>query len=156
MMTKALIFLSAAFVAMQFIRPTNSSEAGVNAGQDLFAHHPPTEPVRQMLITACYDCHSNQTRYPWYSQIQPAAWFLDKHVKEGKRALNFSEFGKLSGKRARQKLENCIDAVSEHEMPLKSYTVVHHDARLTDAQIKEFVAWAEQEIRRSESALAED
>lgn len=156
MMTKALIVLSVAFVAVQFIRPAPSSNPGLSSSQDVFAHHPPSDQVRQMLVTACYDCHSNQTHYPWYARIQPAAWYLEKHINEGKRALNFSEFGKLSAKRARKKLESCIDAVAEHEMPLKSYTLIHHDARLSEAQIKDFVAWAEQEIRRSESALAED
>lgn len=156
MMRKTLIVLFVAFVAIQFVRPTKSSTAQLNPGQDLFAQHPPPEHVRQILTKACYDCHSNQTRYPWYAQIQPAAWYLQRHVEDGKDALNFSEFGKLSNKRARKKLENCIDSVSEGEMPLKSYTMIHHDARLNDAQVKDFVAWAEEEIRRRELALAED
>ena len=156
MMRKTLIVFFVAFVAIQFVRPAKQTAADLNTSQDLFAQHSPPEHVRQTLTNACYDCHSNQTRYPWYAKIQPAAWFLEQHVEEGKHALNFSEFGKLSVKRARKKLENCIDAVSEHEMPLASYTLIHHDARLTETQIKDFVAWAEEEIRRSETALAED
>lgn len=156
MMRKTLIVLFVAFVAIQFIRPPQSSATQLTLNQDLFAHHAAPEHVKQILTNACYDCHSNQTHYPWYAQIQPAAWFLQKHIQEGKQALNFSEFGKLSAKRARKKLESCIDAVAEREMPLKSYTIIHHEARLTEAQIKDFVAWAEEEIRRSDSALATD
>lgn len=155
MMRKTLIVLFVAFVAVQFIRPPKPAPTQLSLSQDLFAQHPPPEHVKQILTSACYDCHSNQTHYPWYAQIQPAAWFLQKHIEEGKHALNFSEFGKLSPKRARKKLESCIDAVAEHEMPLKSYTLIHHEARLTETQIKDFVAWAEEEIRRSET-LAND
>jgi len=156
MMRKTLTVVFVAFVAIQFIRPAKPSVEQHNTNLDLFAHRQPPEHVRQIITSACYDCHSNQTHYPWYAQIQPAAWFLQKHIDDGKRALNFSEFGKLSRKRVRKKLESCIDAVSEHQMPLKSYTIIHHDARLTEGQIKDFVAWAEEEIRRSESAVAED
>jgi hypothetical protein len=104
----------------------------------------PTPPeVRQLLIVACYDCHSDTTRYPWYANIQPAAWWLASHVNDGKEHLNFSEFGSYSSKRAARKLQQCIDELDDGTMPLKSYKIVHTDARLTDAQIKTLSDWAE-------------
>lgn len=156
-MKKVLFLLILCFAAMQFVRPAKPNASAIDLSpHDFIVQHTPPPQVREVLTTACYDCHSNKTHYPWYTEIQPAGWFLTQHVRDGKRALNFSEFGKLSSKRARKQLENCIDVISEREMPLKSYTLIHRDARLNEEQIKSFVAWAEEEIRRSEQRLAGD
>lgn len=154
-MTRTLLFLTAAaFAGAQFFRPAKPPTTPIASADDLIARRSPPPQVREILVSACYDCHSNQTRYPWYTEVQPAGWFLAQHVRDGKRALNFSEFERLPAKRMRKKLENCIDAVSEHEMPLKSYTLIHGSARLTEDQRKIFVAWAEEELRRTESSIA--
>ncbi|MFM8485102.1 MAG: heme-binding domain-containing protein, partial [Bacteroidota bacterium] len=88
------------------------------------------ENVMAVLKPACYDCHSNQTRYPWYAGIQPVAWWLAEHVNDGKRHLNFDEFTTRKIAVQNHKLEEIIEMVKEEEMPLGSYTWTHADARL--------------------------
>lgn len=149
MIKTSLLLVIGIFAALQFFRPEKpGTTPAAPTANDFLVRRTPPPVVREMLRNACYDCHSNQTRYPWYTEIQPAGWFMAQHIRDGKRVLNFSEFERLPAKRMRKKLENCIDVVSEHEMPLKSYTLIHRDARLNDEQIKTFVAWAEDEIRK--------
>lgn len=138
---KILLGLGAVFVAIQFVRPEkNDSPAGPD---DLVAHYAPPAEVRQILETACYDCHSNRTRYPWYAQVQPVGWWLASHINDGKDELNFSEFAAYSEHRRAKKLLSVSDEVTERSMPLKSYTWIHRDAKLTAAQIKTLADWAE-------------
>jgi len=120
--------------AIQFIRqPKNLSSTGPTT-DDLIVRTDPAPEIRLLLETACYDCHSNSTKYPWYAKVQPVGWWLANHIKDGKRHLNFSTFGLLTPKRAANKLEQCADEVTEGSMPLASYKLVHPDARLTPAQ----------------------
>lgn len=132
--------IAVVFVTLQFFRPKRPPPTA-STGEDLINVHPPPPGVRETLVNACYDCHSNQTRYPWYASIQPVAWFLDHHVEEGRIHINFSEFGGLPTRRALQVLEACGDEVAEKEMPLWSYALGHPEARLTEAQRTELVAW---------------
>jgi hypothetical protein len=94
------------------------------------------------LQNSCYDCHSNQTNYPWYTQIQPIGFWLNNHVKEGKEELNFSEFVLYKQKKQLHKLDEMIEMIEEQEMPLKSYTWVHTSAELTPEQKSILVNWA--------------
>jgi hypothetical protein len=138
---KILLGLAAVAVAIQFVRPAkNDAPAGPD---DLAAKYPPPPAVKQILETACYDCHSNRTRYPWYAQLQPTGWWLASHINDGKRELNFSEFAAYPEHRRAKKLQAISDEVTDHSMPLKSYTWIHRDAKLTDAQIKLIAEWAE-------------
>jgi hypothetical protein len=138
---KILLGLAAVAVAIQFVRPAkNDTPAGPD---DLAAKYPPPPAVKQILETACYDCHSNRTRYPWYAQLQPTGWWLASHINDGKRELNFSEFAAYAEHRRAKKLQAISDEVTDHSMPLKSYTWIHRDAKLTDAQIKLIAEWAE-------------
>jgi len=136
-----LVFLG--FAAVQMVRPAKNVESSPNRAHDLLSMAGVPGEVRSILQSSCADCHSNTTRYPWYAEIQPAGWLLAKHVKDGKRELNFSNFGNLSPKRARQAYEAIIDEVESGRMPLKSYTWIHREARLTPAQTELLVAWAE-------------
>jgi hypothetical protein len=109
------------------------------------------DSVQTLLKTACYDCHSNFTKYPWYSNIQPVGWWLKDHIDEGKQSLNFSEFsalkprpgGRFSTAKALQdhKLEEVAEVVEKAEMPLNSYTIIHREAKLTEAQRKMITDW---------------
>jgi hypothetical protein len=97
--------------------------------------------VQQILKTSCYDCHSNNTVYPWYSNIQPVAWWLKDHIDEGKRELNFSEFATYRIGRQYRKLEEINGEVKENKMPLESYTLIHSDAKLSDEQKLTLATW---------------
>ncbi len=101
----------------------------------------PSASVQTILKTACYDCHSSNTRHPWYSNIEPVSYWMSDHVKHGKDELNFSEWSTYSVKRKDHKLEEVIEEVEEGHMPISSYTWTHGDAVLTEAQIKELADW---------------
>jgi Haem-binding domain len=97
--------------------------------------------ILRILKTSCYDCHSNNTGYPWYSSIQPGAWIMSNHIKEGKEELNFSEFGLYSARRKRNKLKSIASQLREDDMPLCSYTLLHEDAKLSEGQKKILIDW---------------
>ena len=143
MRKKIFLGLALLLVAIQFVRPAKNLSAAPAGQDDLAVRYPPPPEVRRILETACYDCHSNHTRYPWYAEVQPVGWWLKSHIDDGKRDLNFSEFGAYSTKKQGKKLGAIYDEVIDRKMPLSSYTWIHRDAKLTDAQIKAFCDWAE-------------
>ena len=127
-------------IAIQFIRQSKNL-GPIPSPADIQVQHPAPPEVSRILETACYDCHSNHTNYPWYAEIQPVGWWLADHIKEGKARINFSEFDQLSPKRAARKLQQCADEVTESDMPLTSYRLIHPKARLTEAQRKTLADW---------------
>ncbi len=141
------------FVLIQFI--PGKKNIGDNDGPNAIAKVVTVNPqVAQILATSCYDCHSNNTEYPWYSAIQPVRFIMDKHTVDGKDELNFSEFSSYTKKRKLHKLDEVVEMLDDDEMPLKSYTIIHGDAKLSIAQkelLKQWVITAKQEI----SAIAE-
>jgi hypothetical protein len=142
MIKKIALLLLALIVIAQFIRPAKNV-AAVAGPNDIATKHPVPANVAALLQRACYDCHSNNTKYPWYAEVQPAGWWLAEHVNDGKRHLNFSEFAAYTPKRAKTKAGEIVDEVEEKKMPLKSYTWMHPEARLTVEEIKLIIAWAE-------------
>jgi hypothetical protein len=133
-------------VVIQFIRPER------NLSNDNTFHvstrYAIPDGVKASLQAACNDCHSNSTRYPWYSNVQPVAWWLNSHVTEGKRHLNLSVFTSRPIAYQNHKFEEIVEMVEEGEMPLPSYTLLglHAEARLTDAQRAELVTWAKSQM----------
>ena len=128
-------------IAIQFIRPARNV-SGQLLATDITAKASVPDTVLNILKTACYDCHSNNTRYPWYTNIQPVAWMMANHVRDGKADLNFSEFGSYSKRKQANKLRSISESVSEGSMPLSSYTLMHKDARLDEVQKKTIMEWA--------------
>lgn len=130
-------------VLIQFIRPEKNIHAAPAAmANDISKVFPTPEPVQQILKTSCYDCHSNNTVYPWYSNFQPVAGWLNHHVNEGKEEVNFNEFATYRPARQYKKLDEIIEQVKKEEMPLSSYTIVHKDAVLTKDQANLLMDWA--------------
>lgn len=141
MVKKILYGLLAVLIIIQFIRPErNISE--LPSENDIRVQYPLPANVQSILKRACYDCHSNNTSYPWYTNIQPVGWFLQNHVNEGKEELNFSEFATYSAKKADHKLDEVIEMVEEKEMPLESYTLIHKEAILTAEETETLINWA--------------
>ena len=138
---RILIALLIIFIAIQFIRPAKNRSEGISAN-DISTKYPVPDSVQAILKVACYDCHSNNTRYPWYSEIQPVAWWLNNHIKDGKRGLNFSEFTSYRIKKQFHRLDDINKLVKKNEMPLSSYTLIHTDAKLTEGQKLAIAAWA--------------
>lgn len=138
-----LLSLLVVFIAIQFIRPArNKSEDQLSP--DFVKQYAVPEQVQNILHTACYDCHSNNTYYPWYANIQPAAWIMASHIKRGKQRLNFSEYGNLSRRKQASRMREIINQVKDNEMPLSSYKWLHKDARLSRDQREQLMNWLEQ------------
>jgi len=129
------------FIVIQFFRPGLNVSTKVPEA-NITAHYATSESVQYILKNACYDCHSNNTEYPWYSKVQPITWFLADHVLKGKKKLNFDEFYTYPLKKQDHKLEELIEVVRDNEMPLKPYPVMHTDARLTEIQKQQLIDWA--------------
>lgn len=142
MLKKLFAVLLVIFAGLQFYRPPKNLSATPHPYDITLRLMMPPE-VRDILHRACYDCHSNNTVYPWYAEIQPVRWWLDSHINDGKRHLNFSEFAGYNPNRALDKLEAVIDEVEEKRMPLPSYTWAHPEARLTPEEIKTLVNWTD-------------
>jgi hypothetical protein len=136
------LFLLGALIIIQFFRPKKNKQEGEAINHISKVYAIPDE-VNTILKKACYDCHSNNTRYPWYANIQPVAWWHADHIKDGKKELNFSEFASYNQRRQYRKMEEVIDEVKEGGMPLNSYTWIHKDARLTDDEKNKLIGWAD-------------
>ncbi|MFN3380758.1 MAG: heme-binding domain-containing protein [Runella zeae] len=143
MLKKILIGLGVVLVAIQFVRPERNLSD--DRTYDVSTKYAVPEDVKQILAVACNDCHSNKTEYPWYANIQPVAWFLDHHVTDGKRHLNFSNFTSRSVAYQNHKFEETIEMLKEGEMPLASYTYLglHAGANLTEPQKQSLINWAQ-------------
>ena len=128
-------------IAIQFVQPARNNSGQV-LPEDISKIYPIPGNVQSILKTACYDCHSNNTRYPWYSFIQPAAWLLSSHIKNGKAELNFSEFGAYSDRRKTSKLKSIENSVRDATMPLPTYTFIHKNARLSEQDRVLLENWA--------------
>jgi hypothetical protein len=146
MKKKILLGLAAAFVLMQFV-PIEKNSSDDQLFDISKGYNIPGNVVSIMKV-ACNDCHTNKTEYPWYSKIQPIAWWLNHHVEEGKHHLNLSTFMNLKVAFQNHKLEEIVEQVEKKEMPLSSYTYLglHSGANLTEAQRTTIVTWAKAQI----------
>lgn len=140
MLKKVLIGLLIILIIAQFFQPSKNT-GNAKSATDITHVVPVPDTVMALLKIACYDCHSDSTRYPWYNHITPVNWWLKNHIDEGKRELNFSDF-KGSYRRKMRKLEESAEQVEKHEMPIGSYLWIHKDARLSDSQRKLIIDWA--------------
>lgn len=141
MKKKIFLGLLGVLILIQFIRPAKNVSAQIQTN-DISSTYAMSAEIGSLLKTACYDCHSNNTNYPWYADIQPVAWWLNHHIVEGKSELNFSEFGAYTLKKQAHKLEEVAELVENGKMPLSSYTIIHNNAKLNDLQKKQIVDWA--------------
>lgn len=137
-----LFILLIAFIVVQFIRPARNKSGQVSDADILKTFNVPGN-VSTILKNACFDCHSNNTNYPWYSNIQPIGWFLAEDIKDGKSELNLSEFGSLSSRRQISKLKNIVSRIKDGTMPLPMYQLMHSNARLTEDEQKLLIDWIE-------------
>ncbi|MFC0604154.1 heme-binding domain-containing protein [Winogradskyella pulchriflava] len=135
------LILLIAFVIAQFFGP-DKNDGDIASVDAFFADTNPPEDVKLVLKNACLDCHSDYTRYPWYSNITPVNYWLADHVKHGKGDFNVSKWNDYSDKKKDHKLDELIEMVEEKEMPLPSYTWTHGDAKLSQDQIDAMVSWA--------------
>ncbi|HEV7700497.1 MAG TPA: heme-binding domain-containing protein [Pyrinomonadaceae bacterium] len=131
-----------AVIAIQFVRVDQTPIPIVEAETIKAGIEVPPD-IDMILTRSCADCHSNATVYPWYTNIQPAAWFMSGHITEGRQHLNFSVFNTYPAKKKRKKLEEVCDEVKSGAMPLPSYLWIHRDAVLGESEIRAICAWTE-------------
>jgi len=143
-MIKKIVWIAAGLlIVIQFFRPEKNLTN--DRTYDISTNYFIPASVHPLLENACNDCHSNKTNYPWYSNIQPVSWWLDHHVTDGKRHLNFSTFTKLPIAVQNHKLEEVVETVKEKEMPLPSYTWLglHGNANLSEEERVLITSWAQ-------------
>lgn len=139
---KILLAILIVLVGIQFIQPARN-QSGQVLTTDMARMYKMPDTVQAILKSACNDCHSNNTNYPWYTYVQPIGWILDNHVRNGKKELNFSEFGSYTLRRQRSKLKSISNQVKDGDMPLYSYTIMHKNARLAKEQKQLIIEWAQ-------------
>jgi len=137
-----LLSLLAAFVFIQFV-PVDKSVPKVEENLGFMAITKPSDEIKDILVTACYDCHSYKTEYPWYSSLAPVSFYVQHHIDEGREELNFSEWGEFSMDKKNHKLHECAEMTEDGDMPLTSYTITHGDAKLDKAQKALLAEWFE-------------
>ncbi|MBK5210628.1 MAG: heme-binding domain-containing protein [Flavobacteriaceae bacterium] len=135
-----LLIMLLVFAGIQFI-PANHNQSDIVPPTDLMEVYDVPEKVKVIFKASCYDCHSNNTDYPWYNKIQPTSYIMQGHIKKGKKALNFSEFGSYSERKKKSKFKSILSQVKDGEMPLASYTFMHRDAKLSENDKKAIEDW---------------
>lgn len=138
---RAGLALVAILIIIQFIHPSRNNNAAMS-GNDISTVTQVPDEVNTLLHRACYDCHSNSTNYPWYSHVQPIDWWLNDHIVDGKRHLNFSEFATYKPMRKFKKMSEIAEEVEKGDMPLQAYTLIHKEAKFTDNEKQQVIAWA--------------
>ena len=134
------ILLLVVFIIAQFFGP-EKNEGDITSVDAFYVDTNPPQDVKVILASACVDCHSDSTAYPWYNNITPVNYWLDEHITDGKKHFNMSKWNDYSDKKKDHKLDELAEEVGEKEMPLPSYTWTHGDADLSPAQIDAIVSW---------------
>ena len=138
------IALGVVFLGIQVVRP-NRDNPVIDSSTSLFANATVPPDVATLIRNACFDCHSDETRWPFYSNIAPVSWLVASDVEQGRKHMNFSEWGTYAAKKRALKLDRLQDQVTVGSMPLPKYLLMHPDARLSDADRKKIADWAEKE-----------
>ncbi len=150
-----LLGLLGLLVLIQFVRPDRSVPS-TDPAADFCAVMNPPAPVADLMKAVCYDCHSYQTKYPWYGELAPVSLWLQHNVNEGREQINFSTFGAISSHDQPEVLEECSEEVLDGGMPLKSYTWVHAEARLSPEQRRMLADWFSRTRMLLEKSAAEE
>ncbi len=140
MKTKILIAVVILLVAIQFIT-IDKTNPPAEPGKDFVTLTNPPSELGTIIENSCYDCHSNHTKYPWYSNVAPASWLLKSHIDDGRKHLNFSTWGDYNSKKKDHKLEECIEMIKSEEMPMKGYVLLHSEAEITHEQKMFLINW---------------
>jgi len=145
------IILIIAFIVIQFFRPDRTSTETYGENHITKKMNVP-DNVQQILKRSCFDCHSDHTKWPWYTNIAPASWLVAKDVRNGRTKMNFSEWGKIPESKREARLEAICDNINEGEMPLKEYLLLHGDAKLSQQDKDVLCKWVEAELKKIEDS----
>ncbi len=131
------------FIVIQFI-PSGMPENNPDDERSIVNSSLVAEPVLSRLTTSCFDCHSNQVNFPWYAKLAPSSWFLSGHINEGREHLNFSEWEDYSRREKLSLLKEIGEEIEAGTMPLKSYLLIHRDAKLDEEDVSMILKWVEE------------
>jgi len=134
-----LVIAVVAFIILQFFQPEKNNNTDTT--NLIFKHEQIPADVEAIISNACLDCHSNNTKSVWYDRIVPVSWMVKKHIDDGKKELNFSEWGKFDAYDKIGALEDIRQEVEQKTMPLKAYVMIHRDAKLSEEQVAALLAW---------------
>lgn len=140
MKRKLLLLLVIIFIGIQFV-PVNLNQSEQEQKDDIIVTENPPQEIALLLKISCYDCHSNNSEYPWYDKIAPVSWWVAHHIDEAKDELNFSEWATFTSKRKNHKLKEMMEVLDEGEMPLKSYLIMHGNAKVSAEQVEQLKSW---------------
>ena len=135
-------FLAVILVLIQFY-PTNKPLTYVNNPNGLLENSQVPNHISNLLKSACYDCHSNETKYPWYASIAPLKWLIYSDINQGREELNFSDWNTISKEEKADILDDISTIILEEEMPLKKYVLLHSEAKLSLKDREDISNWAE-------------
>ena len=141
MRKKVILIILGLLVIIQFIRPARNISTA-DSTNEISKHYMVPEDVKKIMQVSCNDCHTNNTNYPWYTNIQPVGWWMQWHVNQGKKHLNFEEFASYTPKKQHHKLEETEEQLKYGGMPLNSYLWIHKDAKLSPEQKDLLINWA--------------
>jgi hypothetical protein len=137
-----LIAIVGIFVVIQFI-PSNRPEVIEDNPSDLIFNNTIPDSVSMLLQAACYDCHSNQTKYPWYAHVAPVSWLVARDTRIGREHLNFSDWETFSKMDKAKQLGDIVDEVEDGTMPMPIYVLMHPEAKLTIEQRELLADWSD-------------
>ncbi len=146
-MKKTILVLVGLFIAIQFFQIDTTPKKKTTGG-DFFSIYSTNDTLKTLIKNACYDCHSYETKYPFYSKIAPLSWFIDDHIVDGRKHLNFSIWNTYSLKRKTKKLEESIEEIEEENMPLNSYLILHSEAKLNEINKEKLIEFFEQILKQ--------
>lgn len=136
-----LVVILLVFIAIQFFQPALNKHSGQVYTTDFTRIHKMPANMKALFETACYDCHSNNTNYLWFDFVQPARWLIEKHIGNAKKELNFNEWGNYSKRKQERLLNSMAEQIETGQMPLRSYTLLHKNARLSKEEIEILSQW---------------
>jgi hypothetical protein len=141
-----LLSILALMIIVQFL-PSKVKNPKVITENDLISITKPEKEIETILRNSCYDCHSNETKFPWYSKVAPASWFLNSHIEKGRSHFNFSNWKTYSAENQISISQNCIEEIKDGEMPLWSYTLLHSEAKLNSEEKEKLISWFTSEFK---------
>ena len=139
-MKKILIIFIVLLAAIQFIT-IDKTNPPADMNKDFLATTNPPSDIDVILKSACYDCHSNHTEYPWYTNVAPVSWIIKQHINDGRNHLNFSDWNDYTDKKKDHKLEECLDMIKSGEMPMQGYVMFHEEAEFNHEQKMAIISW---------------
>lgn len=147
-----LVLLIAGFIVIQFINRPDKTVVAEITQDDITKKMQVPENVHSILKRSCYDCHSSQTVWPWYTSVAPASWLVNDDVVQGRKKMNFNEWGKMTDAKKEARLNEICEQSKSGEMPLEEYLYLHGDAKLSQSDKDILCKWVETELKKMEDS----